>query len=396
MPLITRIFSLEDMGLISIFISFVTIPSSLAVFKFENVLLLCDDVEESKTLWSVFLWSITIVSSCSLIFFFIFHYNTILGINELPLWSSIFVVLFIFGSGISNIVRTLLVREQDFHSLSSTMVLKNVLNVLIRIIVGFFGGGFFALIAAELLCLFSFFIQLIKKGIKQIVNSINTVKFSNAVVTAKKWKKFPLYESPSILLDQLSSVLPLLLIAQMLGITFAGLFALSYRVTFLPGTHLGFTMGEVFRGQFSQLFRNGQFRKAKYLFKYNMKKIILISIAFYIPIYFFIPRIIPIVFGNKWSGASDLVKYITPWAATSFVVSTLSSVFSVMQIQYLKLVYDISAILLLFAAMNFLPVNNIANFTKAICISNIVSNSIYFILIVLAYKKLIKCAALQV
>ncbi len=396
MPLITRLFSLEDMGKISVFINFVTIQSALAVFKFENVLLLYEDLEDAKPLWAVFFWSMLIVSLFSLVIFFGFHYSALLGVNELPLWTSFFIVLFVLGSGISIIVKTLLVRERDFHMLSQTIVLKNIFNVIIRIIGGFLSGGLLALITAEILCLFAFIIQFFKKQIKQIIVSVNQLKRTDIINTVKKWKRFPLLESPSILFDQLNAVLPLLLIAQELGPALAGLFALSYRITFLPGTHMGSTLSEVFRGQFSELYRKLKFKEVKAFFKSNIKKVFLLTLVFYIPLYLFVPGIIPFVFGNKWSGSAELVKYLVPWAASSFVVSTLSSVFSIMQVQYLKLIYDGSALILLFTFLYFIPSHSIENYTKAISLSNVLANIIYFILIITSYRKLSKCAALQV
>lgn len=391
LPLITRLYSLDDMGLISIFISFISIPSAIAFFKFENAILVYRNLDESRPLWLILLFSILVVSIITFILFFIFHYYAIFGLDHLPLWSSAFVILIILFSGTANVVKSLLIRNRDYHSIAKLTVFKNVQNALLRIIGGILGGGLVSLLFAELLCMYSFFVEMLKRDMKYIIRTLRETKASDALEEAKNKKKFPLFESPSVLLDQLNAILPLLLIAQMLGPAFTALFSLSYRITFLPGSHLGASMGEMFRGKFSQLYRDYKFCKAKALLRNSIKKVFLMSLIFYIPIYILVPEIIPIVFGEKWRASSDLVKYITPWAATSFVVSTLSSVFSVMQIQYLKLIYDVSALLLLGAVLYFLPVNNLLDFTKAICISNIASNIIYFVLILITLKKLSKC-----
>lgn len=391
MPLITRLFSLEEMGQISVFINFITIQSALALFKFENAILLYKDIQDSRPLWVIFIYSMTIISIFSVFVFLLFHHYQILGINELPLWSLVFIVLVIFGSGMAIILRVVFVRERDFKILSKSIIIKNLLNVFTRIVGGVLGGGLFSLLLAEVICFYYFILQLFKFKFKKIFSGINLVSKQDIFNTIYKWKKFPLIESPSILLDQLNSVLPLLLIAQNLGASVAAIFALSFRISFLPGSHLGSTLSELFRGQFSEHYRNQDYNLVKDLFYRTIMKTILFSIIFYVPIYFFVPDLIPMIFGIKWAAASGLIKLIVPWAASAFIVSTLSPVFSVMQIQYLKLVYDISAIVLLFLFMRILPINNIIQITIAVVSSNFLANIIYFLLILISYRRLSKC-----
>ena len=57
MPFISKLYGPTEIGLISIFISFLTIPSALSLFKLEGVLLIYTDNRQIKGIWLIYLFS---------------------------------------------------------------------------------------------------------------------------------------------------------------------------------------------------------------------------------------------------------------------------------------------------------------------------------------------------
>ncbi len=391
MPFISKLYGPTEIGLISIFINFLTIPSALSLFKLEGVLLIYTDNNQIKGIWLIYLLSMFIVSSITVVAFLFFYHFKIFGIDTLPIWASLFIFLFIFVSGFSFIIKTILIRNKDFHDYSKIIVARNILNVFIKSIGGLFSPSFFILLFSELLSFIAFFFRSTFTKTNNLYFTIKKVKRSDLVESLVYWKKFPLLETPSIFLDQVGQVIPLLILAQKLGPQAAGLFAIAYKITFLPGTHLGATISEIFRGQFSHFYREKEIENAKKLFFKTLIKCILLAIVFYLPIYFFMPSAVVFIFGNKWVQSSELIHLLVPWAATSLVVSTLSPLFSVMQTQSLKLIYDISSVLLLTTSVYFINVDALLKFTLVLSTSAVIANLIYFIVIFFSYKRINRC-----
>jgi len=393
MPFISKLYGPTEIGLISIFISFLTIPSALSLFKLEGVLLVYTDNTQIKGIWLIYLLSMVVVSSITTIAFLIFYNFKIFGINTLPIWSSLFIFLFVFASGFSFIIKTILIRNKDFQDYSKIIVRRNILNVLIKSLGGLLSPSFFILLFSELLSFTTFFLRTTITKTNNLFFSIKNVKRSDLVEGLVYWKKFPLLETPSIFLDQVGQVVPLLILAQKLGPQAAGLFAIAYKITFLPSTHLGATIAEIFRGQFSHFYREKEIENAKELLYKTLIKCVLIAIIFYIPIYFFMPSAVVYIFGNKWVQSSELIHLLVPWAATSLIVSTLSPLFSVMQTQSLKLIYDVSSVILLTGSVYLIKVDELLKFTFVLSSSAVIANLIYFLAIYFSYKRINRCVA---
>jgi O-antigen/teichoic acid export membrane protein len=393
MPFISKLYGPTEIGLISIFISFLTIPSALSLFKLEGVLLIYTDNRQIKGIWLIYLLSMFVVSSITIIAFFIFYNFKIFGINTLPIWSSLFIFLFVFVSGFSFIIKTILIRNKDFHDYSKIIVIRNILNVLIKSVGGLLSPSFLILLFSELLSFIAFFLRTTITKTNNVFFSIKNVKRSDIIESLVYWKKFPLLETPSIFLDQVGQVVPLLILAQKLGPHAAGLFAIAYKITFLPSTHLGATIAEIFRGQFSHFYREKEIENAKKLLYKTLIKCILIAIIFYLPIYFFMPSAVVYIFGNKWVQSSELIHLLVPWAATSLIVSTLSPLFSVMQTQSLKLIYDVSSVILLTSSVYLINVDKLLKFTFVLSSSAVIANLIYFLVIYFSYKRINRCVA---
>lgn len=392
LPIITRIFAPADIGLISVFIAFITIPNALALLKLEGVILIKQSFKYVLLLWPAFLFTMTAVSVLSIVFFSAAYYFSLFGINRLPLWSLILIPFFIFSSGIALIVKSRLVFNLEYKKFALFALIRNITNAILKIVGGFISSNFFSLILAELISTVSFFYELKRVRKWRFNRSIRKSFFKYSIKTLKKWKRFSITESFSLLLDQLSQILPLLLIAHYLGPVSVGLFTLAYKITFLPGTHLSASYSEIFKGSFGQLVRIHRYNDARDLVLKTFKKCFITAILFFVPIFFFAPSILPIVFGYNWVNAGDLIQIIVPWATTSFISSTLSPVFSIIQKQHLKLFYDITALALTIILVFIFNAQSLTEFVSLVSIANVISNIIYFFLINYSIKQFVLCA----
>ena len=390
MPLILRIHSVEDYGKFSIFTNFLALPTSLITLKFENAVFQCKKKEEIYPLLKLCLFLIFAISCISCLLFLVCHTNNLFGIDHLPIWSFGFIFLILIGTGITSILRVLLVYGHDFMQLSWMQFSRQLVNVVSKIFGGIINGGFLSLITAELLALVTARKYAIKYNLFTglTFGSIFNVSLFSVF---KKWRSFILFEVPSTLIDALVSTMPIFYIAHVFEPSDVAIFSLSYSIVFMASRHVGYSISEVFRGKFSSLYREGKFIFARKMFVEVFIKLVLASILILLAFYTFVPTVVVYAFGSNWKPTAEIFRLMIPWASLSLITSSLSPIFTIMKMQQWKLVYDLSSFLFLLIMLNLFTYNSLQDFTKSVVYANVFSNVIYLFLYYFIYKKISRC-----
>ncbi|WP_268898688.1 lipopolysaccharide biosynthesis protein [Geomonas anaerohicana] len=388
MPLVTRLFTPEDIGSLSVFVTFYTMASACACMRFDGALMVPEDLGEVDRLVALSIWSTITVSFLSGLLLALLSYKKLFGLGVLSPWAGCFAVAVVCGLGLTAVFRALRLRGGEFSVLATIGAMRNSANIVVRLAGGSFGWGIPALLAAELVAAWAAIRRLGGRQLRSSLQLACTSSMADLIKTARRWRRFPLYEIPSQVLDQIAAAIPLLIVADRLGSGAAGLYAVATRFSTLPNTHIGAAVGDVFRSRFAEYVRAGERRAAKRLYQRLMARTAGLALVVLVPMLWLVPQLFGFVFGQAWLRAGMLVPWIAAWGASCLVVSPLSPLLQILQRQNLKWIYDGSVILATAIAVIAASGTDLETHVRLLSVAGIAGNVVYFIVLDTAVRRI--------
>lgn len=350
MPLITRLYSPEEIGIAALFLTFIGFWLNTIAFRYEHALLNASDDVESHLLIRLCTFLVVLMSILAMPLMLFLQESHFFEFQQLPDWAPIIVFPILLGSGLSLVFRFWALRGGLIDKISQTTVMRSVMLVATKISMGLFGAGILGLLVAELVGAFASTLKLMKDTIRFFAASRPAhVELMQLCSIAFKYSKFPRVEMPSAWLDTLAMLLPLPIIASLYGVEAAGWFGLARMVVSLPNSQVGSAIADVFQMQFATLVIDRNNKAARSLFNLILSKLALIGLLPFVITIFALPFLFSYVFGNDWSYAGLISASLAPWLYMAFVVSPLSRALTILQEQEFKLLYDSIALGLMVA-----------------------------------------------
>ena len=324
-PILTRIYSPEEFGLLILFMSIVSILSVVASLRYEKAIIQPLDDEDAIYLVVISMLITVGLSAVLTILINIFYtqIQELIGNNEISIlkyWVP-FTVLII---GFYNSLYEWHVRKKKFVLSAKIIVSKGAITAGGQVGLGtmmFPGGLIFGYLMGNVIAV----LLLLKSFVKSkdfLVLFFNKKKF---LQNLKKYKKIPKYSTWGALADNISSQMPTLVIATLNHVSVVGIFGLTIRFLTLPASLLSQALSSVLFQKVAQLNHDNP-DKIKIL----IIKIFLILNFIMIPfvgfIWFFGENVFAFIFGEPWREAGVIASILVFAVAIRFVVSPLSVV----------------------------------------------------------------------
>lgn len=320
-PILTRLYTPEEFGILAIYISIVTLVASLAAGRYEYAILKPKKYYEALSLLYISIILISIISIVSFIIVIFFTEQLMKLMNLDNLLVLYFIPFSIFITAIytsftmwnnKNKNFKLTAYGDTFRStfISTLQILLNKVNL--GLIFGQIIGNFFAVIIIS------------KNFLKNDLKKIKRIKFSYILYMMKKHKDFPIYNMPHMLVTSLKVNGTIILISTIYGNTVLGFYSLAMRVLVLPISIVGKSISQVYYQKISSLNE-----KNSDIYELTIKTLIYISsisIPASIVLYFIAPSLFLIVFGNKWEMVGYYVQALIPYMFFMFLLSAISSI----------------------------------------------------------------------
>lgn len=335
-PIITRLYSPEDLGRLALFISIVSILSIISTLKYDAAILLPKEEGNAYALFylsNILVFTFFIVLFIMAVIFKLFFEDLLSSWRILELiWFIPFMVLFL---GSYQPVYYLLNRNKKYKFLSFSRILQNASTAILNIVLGFFSFNWFGLIISRIA---GQLLTLIYLLLKIDINS-NLIKYHKIKEIAKTYIRFPKFIVLSQLINTFSLQLPVFFISGFFGSLSLGLFALSQRVILTPIAIISTSIGDVFRQRASEDFN--VFGTCRPIYISSFKKLAYISALPFIAFFFIAPSLFSFVFGSEWEEAGVYAKVLTPMFFAQFTGKPLSSIFLVTEKQKMELVWQV-------------------------------------------------------
>ena len=350
-PILTRIYTPEDFGVFSIFVSLSIIIGVISALRYDvviplpnreflafNVLVLGAGI---SLLVALFVFSVS-----SLI-----EYKWEKEIAGFIDYTSLMLLsLFVFFYGINQVFNYWKIRNNKYKEISLIRISQSTVIVLVQLGVGLFWGVSSGLI-------FGYVIGFIVSALMYVVFTYKTINLYIGKIKAlsikrvfKRYSSFSVMSSGSSLVNNLGLHMPILMFGYMFNAEVVGFLMLANRVLGAPVNMLGQAVGSVYLSDAPKVLRENP-RELKKIYWLISKKIITIAFIPCIIVLFLAPDIFTFVFGKEWSGSGVYAQVLIPVFFVQLVVSPLSMTLVAMEKQSLQFSWDVIRLLLVFCVI---------------------------------------------
>lgn len=321
-PLLRRMFTPEDFGVMAVYFSFVSILCVVVSLNYHTTIVLPEKEEDAMSLVMGSVFIAAILSTVILIVFLLFD-QFILQLFNLPkafsfwLW---FLPLSIFLNAFNLIFTSWLTRKKAFKKLSLNKVSRRTAEATAQISIGwkapFFGlnGG---VIIGDFVNSLTFLYQYLKTG---GILRLQLLRQSKEVL--KRYKEFPIVGLGPNLLSTASQFIPVFLVTGLYSTELTGQFDLSRQILALPLALVAASISQVLLQEFSEAARNKASLKSRY--KNTSLFLLIIAVSMGIFIHFLGIPIFTFLFGEQWLIGGEITRFLVWSYAIKLVVSPIS------------------------------------------------------------------------
>lgn len=340
-PVLTRLYSPEAFGLMTLFISITGILKVISCLRYEFSIVLPKSDEDGANLLGGSLLVVTAVTIFSVVLLLIGGVPLLGLLNARELAPFLWMMpLTIFSGGIFLALNYWNTRTKNFGRLSIAQVINSLTVVIGQLTLGFVGlvsSG--SMIGAYVMG--AFLAAVVLGG--QIWRDdgkflLKTVRFRFIVEQLKRYRKFPLYDSWAALLNNISWQLPSFLLAMFFSQTEVGYYALSFRLLNLPMSLIGISIGQVFFQRAAEAKIRGELSS---VVESNFRYLVVIGLMPFFLLSIVGNELFSVVFGANWSEAGVYAQILSIWIFFWFISSPLSTLFRVLEKQKFSLILNI-------------------------------------------------------
>jgi O-antigen/teichoic acid export membrane protein len=339
-PILTRLFTPSDIGLLGLFASFLSTAAVAAALKYElGIVSTVDDSEAAQLTYASTLLSFPtgLVSGVAL-YFCIRH--AWFGFGALPLYAAWMMSAAVFLIGVFSALRYWALRDGRFALLSKTSISQGAARSVSQTVLGFWHAGIAVLLIGELFSRAVGIAPLVREGWSRIRDLVRRASTRDLLTPLQRNRKLAIYSLPSSLIDTLLCNIPLPLVVALYGSESGGYFAVVQKVLAIPLALIASSVADTFHNELAICAREEP--EAMYrLFKRTSKALFLIGLVPATVLLFWGKPLFQILFGAGWETAGTLAAICTPWFLTQFVTSPLSRLVVVLRGQEFKLIYDL-------------------------------------------------------
>lgn len=338
-PILTRIYTPADLGVYALFIAITSILGSVANGRYELAIMLPDKDEDALNLLAL---GFIISSSLSLIILtLVILFNKTfagyLGNDDIAFWLY-FVPITIFLNGLWNVLNYYNNRTKNYKNLRDAHIIRSLVSAVVNLVVGFLKNGAAGLVSGEVFSRLISNYSLLKNTLKKR-QVISAVTLKQMIFMARRYKNFPIISLPSSFISTLYPHLFSVSLSSLYNVSVLGHFYMAQRVLGIPITLLSASVGQVFfQSAVQEKVQTGQ---ARVIFKSTVKKLLIITIPFFVVLYFIIEDLFAFVFSDDWRIAGTYSKLLIPVFAIRLVSSPVSMINTVFEKQIYGLIISI-------------------------------------------------------
>jgi O-antigen/teichoic acid export membrane protein len=373
-PVITRLYSPEDFGVLAVYSSYLGIIMIVASLRYELAIPLPRSDGRAANLLVLSLINLAGVAAITGLVVVLFGEQIVRWSNTPYLISYLWLLpLGVFLGGAYQVFNYWAIRKQAFSRLARTKIQQGAGSAVTKIALGLAQSGTIGLILGTIVGQAAGLANLVLGAFREDGAALKRIRLLRVRWSARRYRNFPLYSTWSALANTAGSRLPLVLFSAMFSPVVAGYYMLSDKIIHMPMELIGHSIGQVFHSSAAEA------RRENYLAEVSIKAfetLVRVGTGPLIVFAVVAPDLFPLVFGFHWRQAGFYVQLLIPMIVLQFVFSPISSLFNVMELQRGNLVFQI--LLLVARVIGILLGAFQGNIILAIILYSSLSGMVYF------------------
>jgi O-antigen/teichoic acid export membrane protein len=340
-PIISRLFTPDAFGVLNVFTSLIGIISIVICLRYEFAIMLPEDDSDAANIFALCLAIALGISGAAVVFLLLFGHSLVNLLKSPNLYAFFWLIpIGLLIQGLFAGLNYWNSRTKHFGRLSIARVAASITTSALPILLAYLGRAnaaslIYSYLAGTLIFVTVLGSQVLREYGSQLINNVHR---SQMMANLKRYRKFPLVDSWSSFINNLSWQLPSLMLLYYFSATVVGYYSLSNRMIVLPMTLIGSAIAQVFYQRSAELRSHPE----------NLSKSVelvfrrLVAIGLFPAIVLGIagPELFGIVFGSNWVEAGRYAQILSPWMFILFISSPISILFATLERQELALIVN--------------------------------------------------------
>lgn len=335
MPLVTRLYSPDDFALLAVYLGAVSMGGTIACLRLDVAVPVAHDDKDAAHLLVLALLIAFGLTAFLLIAVLVAPQGVagLLGQPRLAAWLWM-VPLGIFMAANYSALQFWSTRMRRFGSIAITRVTQAAVGVVTMLSLGWAAIAPFGLLFGSMLSSSAGSVRLGREALRAEDGILRQVTWRGLTTALRDYRRFPIYSTPEALANIAGTQVPIMIIAAHAGIE-AGYLLLAQQVMAAPMALLGSSIAQVYVSRAPAELREG--RLADFTFTI-LRRLVQTGVAPLILAGLIAPLAFPLIFGQQWARAGELVSWMVPWTLLQFIASPISMVMFVTSRQRAMLV----------------------------------------------------------
>lgn len=322
-PILTRIYTPDEIGGLAVFIALFAILSIIAGGRYEYAVIMPDDDRTGIRLLHIA--AILSILSGTVLFVITMLFggsiSSALGIPFLAPWLWL-LPLAVTGQGLFMTFSFGLNRVKSYQDISAGKISQTGSTAVIQILTGLSGWGLAGLVIGKTVGVIISAFWLIARLAKKAPFFFAREHSHDLRCTALEYSNYPKYNAPHAFITNVSNNLPVILFVSFFTETIAGFYAMAIRASLAPVQIISTATGQVLGKRLAEKKHSGDDLHA-----YVKKVILYFSLVGLIPfglLFIAGPTFFGLVLGSEWAITGVYVRIIIPFVFLTFVTQPLS------------------------------------------------------------------------
>ena len=323
-PVLTRMYSPEDFGLLNLFMSIGGIGVIVSTLGYHDAVVLPKD--ERRSVGLVQLCVIATLCVVLLVGLTIPFSGPIAALFNSPAMARWWWLMpfYIGGMAFWNTISNYYLRRKAFLSISIYQVSQSLFNAAGKIVLGAFGWVAGGMIVSSVVAPFLAIGASMSYGGKLLKAALLPVPKAEMQTIAREYRNFPCYSLPRSLVNVFGSNMPVLLLTPVFGLEEVGFFGMALTLALRPLQLIVQSAYQVLYQRSSQQVNDLQ-PIGPLLFGF-MKKTGALFIPFFALLYGVLPWLTEWLLGGGWKVCGEYIRLLLPWLLVMTIVAPVGFV----------------------------------------------------------------------
>ena len=324
-PILTRLYSPEDFGVLAIYMNVVGVFAAMASGRYEYAIVRPKKYFEALSLVALSTILISFISVLTLMIVTIFSdfISTYMHLKEYQ-YILYFIPISVFVTAMFLVLTLWNSRQKQFRQTTYGNMSKSTAISLLQVSLSKIDAGLIiGQIIGNIIALFVMGKQFLIDDMK----NIKRIKKRYIFLVLKKYSNFVKFSLPQMIVTTLKSNGIVILISIFFGNAVLGFYSLAMRALILPVNVIGNSIAQVYYQKIANMHES---HKSVYGFTLQtLRRLTLIATPLFVAIYFMAPPLFEFVFGEKWIVAGQYAQALVPYAYSVFILSAAGSIAAV-------------------------------------------------------------------